>query len=173
MAHPETDSDLHDHSATGRPRPDDTPPRNRVIMTYTVLAVITLVGLSFVFDSYIDVSRRGVRREHLAESQAGLVLEAYREEQYERLARGPMPIERAMEELVRRDRRALPLIRPTASDDQGPLQGWTQLPRAYPEPPTTTPVPEEGAVPPPTGPLPQGDRPEDVTLEGATGAVAP
>lgn len=116
-------------SSYARPRPDDTPPRNRVIAAYTALAVMTLIGLKFVFDSYLDASRRSVRTEQLRTSQATAALEEYRERQRERLAGGAMPIERAMSELARRGRNAFPLIRPAPSQDLDPLRGWAQLPR--------------------------------------------
>jgi hypothetical protein len=163
MAHPPTEATTHE----ARPRPDDTPPRNRVIFTYTILAVMTLFGLKYVFDSYMDVSRRGIRLEHVTESRASQTLEEYREAQHGQLARGPMPIERAIAELGRQDRRAFPLIRPTASDDRAALEGWTQLPRMQPE--AEAPAPEEGAVPP--AEVPQGDLPSDVTLEGGAEAA--
>jgi hypothetical protein len=113
-----------------RALPDDTPPRNRLIFGYTIVVVFALIGLKFVFDSYLDVSRTAKRREQIATSRANVILAEYRRAQRERLESGPMPIDRAMHELARRGRNAFAQIRPEASGDRAPLQGWQQLPRA-------------------------------------------
>lgn len=162
MAHPETEST----AATARPRPDDTPPRNRVIFAYTVMSVIALIALGFLFDSYMDISRGAFRRVNIERSRTSQILEDYRDGQRAALERGRMPITRAISELARQDRRAFPLIRPTASDDQGPLEGWNQLPRR-----AAVPAPEEAAAPPATEPVPEGDLPTDVTVPSGEAAV--
>jgi hypothetical protein len=156
MAHPQTES-------TARPRPDDTPPRNRVIFAYTVMSVIALVALGFLFDSYMDISRRESRRLNVEGSWTSEALATYREEQRAALERGRTPIDRAIADLARQDRRAFPLIRPTTSEDQGPLVGWSQLPQraAASEEAATTPAgeaapqggtsPAEGAAAPAQG----------------------
>lgn len=190
---------VHTEAHVVRPRPDDTPPRNRVIATYTVLAVITLAGLKFVFDSYMDTSRRAVRAEHISDSHTAETLDAYREQQAQRLSGGAMPIERAVQELGRRGRSAFPLIRPTPSEDLDPMRGWTQLPRELPagaEPvvapeaaapeaaapeaaapeaaaPEATAVPPEGVpAPPPAAPTAPAVVPAEPAA-GEVGAVAP
>ncbi|AKF06456.1 hypothetical protein [Sandaracinus amylolyticus] len=158
MAHEDT-TPTHAVPAT-RPRPDDTPPRNRVIFTYTVLAVITLIGLKYVFDSYMDVSRRDRRRENIEESRTTAELAEYRESQREALRGGAMPVDRAIDELGRRGRGAFPLIRPAASQDLDPLRGWQQLPRELP-----------AALAPAAAPTPEATPVEAVPAEGEPGTV--
>jgi hypothetical protein len=91
---------MADHSQT-RPRPDDTPPRNSVIAVYTLMAVIALVALRFVFDSYMDLNRAHVRHENIASSRTSASLAEYREDQARRLASGALPIDRAIRDLGR------------------------------------------------------------------------
>ncbi len=157
MAHPETES----ARTVAVPRPDDTPPRNRVIFAYTVMSVIALVALGFLFDSYMDISRRETRRSNAERSWTSETLALYREGQTNALERGRMPIQRAMADFARQNRQAFPLIRPMASDDQGPLEGWNQLPHraAASAPEEATP---EAAAPTDSAPTdaeaaPQGD----------------
>jgi hypothetical protein len=162
----------HVHQSEGhlgyapKARPDDTPPRNRVIFGYTVLTVVTLIALKFVFDSYLDVSRTATRREHIADSRASRALAEYRRRERERLESGSMPVERAMRELGRRGRLAFPLIRPTESTDRAARVGWQQLPR------TEAPAPAGGAAAPPaTGERTQGAMLAPVGSDGAVTAA--
>ena len=135
-------------SQDDRPRPDDSPPQLRIIVGYSIFAVLCLVGLKFGFDSYLDTSRISVRRLHLAGSHTVAALEEYRDAQRSKLGGGAMPVERAVQELGRRGRGAFPLIRPVESTDLDPLRGWSQLPREVPAsalPPQ--PVPEAVVTP--------------------------
>jgi hypothetical protein len=166
MATDHHDSDSPAGHGTHPLRPDDTPPRNRVIFSYTMLGVITLVGLKFVFDSYLDSSRRDVRRDHIEASHTQVVLDAYRAEQRLRLSGGPMPIDRAIQEIGRRGRTAFPQLRPMPSEDREPLIGWAQLPRETGAA-EAAPALEEGAIPSAEGALPQG------TLEDESAPLPP
>jgi len=135
-------------SQDGRPRPDDSPPRLRMIVGYSVFSILCLVGLKFSFDSYLDTSRIAVRRLHLTGSHTVAALEEYRDAQRSELGGGAMPVDRAIQELGRRGRGAFPLIRPVESTDLDPLRGWSQLPREVPAsalPPP--PVPETVGTP--------------------------
>lgn len=114
------------HGGSAKPMPDNTPPRNGVIFFYTVLVVITLVGLKFVMDSFLDSSRRAIRAQHLEESHASEILAQHREATREALGSGDMPIEQAMQQLAERGRGAFPQIRPFASADQGAREGWNR-----------------------------------------------
>jgi hypothetical protein len=125
-AHEQSGSEHEHGSHSAKPRPDDTPPRNGVIFFYTVLAVLTLIGLKFVMDSFLDTTRRAVRAQHLEESVASEALAQHREASQEALRSGDMPIDQAMQQLAERGRGAFPQIRPFASADQGAREGWNR-----------------------------------------------
>jgi hypothetical protein len=136
-------SDEHEHNegehAEGhdKPRPDDSPPQNALIFFYTVLVVASLVGLKFVFDSFLDSSRREVRTEMLDESLSSERLAAHRDEVRERLS-GENSIDETIANLAERGRGAFPQIRPFPSEDRGARDGWA---RRAPAEPAVTPEP--------------------------------
>jgi hypothetical protein len=137
-------SDEHEHNegehADGheKPRPDDAPPQDTLIVIYTVLVVVSLIGLKFVFDSFLDSSRRGVRAEHLDESVASERLAAHRAEMHERLS-GDHSIDETIADLAERGRGAFLQVRPFASEDRGARDGWSRRsPTAAPVSPEPT-----------------------------------
>src|SRR5579859_801927 len=92
--------ELHKDSR-GRYKVDDTPPRNEVIFIAAIMAVMTLFGLKYVFDSYLDRTNIAVRREHLhgdgeVRSYASELLATYRTHSQDQLREGPMSIAAAM-----------------------------------------------------------------------------
>jgi hypothetical protein len=119
----------------GKPRPDDSQPRNGLIFFYTVLVVVSLVCLKFIMDSFLDSSRQTIRAQHLERSRSSQLLEEHREEATRALTEGEMPIARAMQELAQRGRGAFPQVRPFPSTDRGALEGWNL--RAPAEAPVT------------------------------------
>lgn len=115
----------HDvHSA--RPRPDDSPPQNRLIFFYAVLVVSTLIGLKFVMDSFLDASRRDVQRSHLVSSVSNERLAEHRARERDALHAGPRRIDDVIREIAQRGRGAYPQIRPYPSTDRGALEGWNR-----------------------------------------------
>ncbi|GAB4198008.1 MAG: hypothetical protein OHK0013_06690 [Sandaracinaceae bacterium] len=140
MSEHEHDSHQLVMGPSGKPRPDDTPPRNGVIFFYTVLVVLTLICLKFVMDSFLDSSRRAIRAQHLERSRANELLAEHREREREALGSGEMPIDRAMRELAQRGRGAFPQVRPFPSTDRGALEGWN---RRGPTEAPVTPEPSE------------------------------
>ncbi len=154
--------------STEKPLCDDTQPANRAILFYTSLGIVTLFGLVPFFHTYMDGSQHEQRHEHLESSYRSAQLVEYRAEERRRLASGATPIEDAIAQLGERGRAGFPDIRPTPSDDEGPLHGWTRLPRELParpapEPPPPAVVPSE---------LPTGG-PTDAPTDAPTAAVAP
>lgn len=117
-----------------RVKPDTTPPRNRDIAVYSLLAVSLLVGVKFAADSYLEANTRAVRAGHVETSTALEALESYRSESNASLAGGEMPIDEAMDALATRGRAAFVQIRPTADDNDGARLGWASLPATAPEP---------------------------------------
>lgn len=140
----EHDSHAHEtkdgqHSAD-RPLPDDSPPQNTLIFVYALLAVATLVGLKFVFDSFLETTRREVHAEHLDDSLTSERLAEHRDEVREALEGGEMPIDTAITQLAERGRGAFPQIRPYPSGDRGAREGWN---RRAPAQPVASPEPDE------------------------------
>lgn len=131
-------SDEHSPEAEhGKPAPDDSPPQNGLIFLYTVLTVLTLVGLKFVFDSFLDSSRRTVQAGHISESVASARLAEHREEVRRRLSEDGS-IDETISSLAERGRGAYPQIRPFPSEDRGSREGWG---RRAPVPAPVTPEP--------------------------------
>ena len=121
--------DTHDHAEGGhgaKPRPDDAPPQNGLIFFYTVLTVLSLIGLKFAMDSFLDSSRRAVQGAHIEDSVGSRHLEERREEAREALSSGTMPIDQAITQLAERGRGAFPQVRPSASEDRGAREGWAR-----------------------------------------------
>ncbi|MBN8613768.1 MAG: hypothetical protein J0L92_24440 [Deltaproteobacteria bacterium] len=138
-------SDEHEEShqpaiRDGKPLPDDSPPQNTLIFVYAMLAVASLVGLKFVFDSFLESSRRETRAGHLEESRSSEALAEHRDEVREALEGGEMPIDRAITQLAERGRGAFPQVRPYASGDRGAREGWN---RRAPAQAPLTPEPDE------------------------------
>ncbi|MBX7190879.1 MAG: hypothetical protein K1X94_02420 [Sandaracinaceae bacterium] len=129
----------HESGHGGRPLPDATPPQNTLIFVYGVIVVCALIGLKFVFDSYLESTRRAVREERLAHSVTSDALAAHRDEVHEAL-HGERSIDDAMSQLAERGRGAFPQIRPYPSTDNGAREGWN---RRAPAQPTATPEPSE------------------------------
>lgn len=108
---------------------DNTPPRLRLIVTIAIIAVITLVGLDFVFKSYYAFITDMAQREKLAPLRD-------RDEQVtaEKASFGgaKIPIDQAMAQIAKGTR--ADAITPKPSDDMGPMTGWSKLPKAAPLP---------------------------------------
>lgn len=128
-----------EESASGKPKPDSSPPQNRLILIYTLLAVGSLVGLKFVLDSFLDTTRRAAQADNIAHSEASERLAEFREETAARLNEGEPPISEAMEQLATRGRGGFPQLRPFPSSDRGAMDGWN---RRGPDPRAATPQPE-------------------------------
>lgn len=112
---------------------DQSPPRNGLILGIAVASVFTLGTLKFVFDSYY---RYIMEEEVAAKAAPPTEIRAARLEEQQKLATGPMPIDKAIQE-VAKEREAL--IQPQQSTDDGPLIGWSKLPHnVAPTVPTTT-----------------------------------
>lgn len=135
--HEQNEESEHEGHGHAKPRPDDSPPQNALIFFYTVLVVLALVGLKFVFDGFLDSSRRSVRAERIEESVASERLAAHREEARERLS-GEHSIDETISSLAERGRGAFPQIRPYPSEDRGAREGWS---RRAPAAPPVTPEP--------------------------------
>lgn len=151
---------------------DTTPPRNRMILIFTLVSPALLILLVPLFHTYFTQMTEGEAVTRVAESPPGIRDEIFATER-EHLDTGPMPIERAMRDIAARGRDASPVIAPTPSDDMGAVSGWGPLAdeaavaaaeaahaAAHPPPPPPPPAPSAapvigGASPPtPAAPTP-------------------
>jgi hypothetical protein len=150
---------------------DKTPERNRLIFFYTVLSVVTLAALGFVFDSYFVIETERLVTKNVRELPATERVELATE-QRERLTSGPVPIDRAMQMLAR-DGRA-PAVRPEPSRDLAPLEGWNAG-RIKPRiPAALVPGDLDGDGEAEKEPSAEGEEPaSEVAPEGAMGDTAP
>ena len=132
---------------------DDTPPRNRLIAFYTLLAVGTLMVMKPAFDSYYDRMYDRAVDDRLEQYNSELIVAerevlslSVREAQWETsLSSGAIPIHRAMQQ-VAQGRTRVPQVAPQAPAEQNmdPLTGWTQLPNEdAPSPAEETPTETE------------------------------
>lgn len=110
---------------------DKTPERNNLIFFYSLLTLLTLGVLSFVFESYFSAETDEVFRHKVYEQPAD-ELAKVEAAQLEDLSSGPVPIEQAMQQVARRGRPSL--VEPSPSDERAPLEGWNEnrLPVAVP-----------------------------------------
>lgn len=114
----------HDHDA---PLPgDDSPPRNNVILIAGIASLCCLIGLKFVFDSYLEGQRDGALEAHLESSVTSELLAAHREDVQNRLASSDIPIEQAISRLSEQGRRGFPQVLPIQSADEGARLGWNR-----------------------------------------------
>jgi len=115
---------------------DNTPPRLKLIVTITIITVITLVSLDFVFKSYFAYTLDDAQRGKIAKAQG---LEDQHKAEDQAMKNAAMPLDQAMTQMKSGTRAAI--IAPKQSDDLAPLSGWSKLPKgppAVPAPPHGT-----------------------------------
>ena len=129
---------------------DKSEPRVGLIFKVGGLSIVTLIVVHSALVSYFDRIARAEEHRKLGEAQPEALL-SLRADEKARLASGSMPIEKAMQEVAAKGRKALPDVAPAASRDLTPLQGWQKMPAEVP-PEMTAPAP-----PPPGLAAPPGD----------------
>ncbi len=109
---------------------DKTPPRNGLILLFTSLAVMTLLGLEPIFRSYFQSSIRSAQQELVMEPEELLALRA----KDRRLLEENPPLEQTLHKLQHTSsrgeaiwaaRRMSDAISPQPSEDMDALRGWT------------------------------------------------
>ncbi|MDP9034271.1 MAG: hypothetical protein M3O50_05655 [Myxococcota bacterium] len=110
---------------------DNSEPRVGVILRVGILAVVTLVLLRTALVSYFDHAAHAEEERKMGQVKPEALMQL-RAGEKERLSSGPMPIEKAMQQLAARGRTAIPEITPTQSKDLAPLQGWIKMPLQVP-----------------------------------------
>jgi hypothetical protein len=117
---------------------DNTPPRLKLIVTIAVITIITLVGIDFVLRSYYGYMNDDALRRKLAPTTA---LDDQRAA--EKAALTAANIDQNMAQLAKGSR--TDIIKPTQSEDMGPMTGWSKLPKPAPTPEAHTTAPTGGA----------------------------
>lgn len=107
---------------------DNTPPKLKLIVTIGIIVVVTLIGLNFVFQSYMGYMTDMAYREKLAPTKDK---EALRAAEQAAFAKAKMPVDEAMKQVAAGTRAAE--IAPQQSDDTGAMTGWMKLPKPLPQ----------------------------------------
>jgi hypothetical protein len=130
---------------------DNSPPRIQPIMITAFIAVLVLVGLKFVFDSYyIEMFEAEEYRK--VGSVEPLELLALRAAEKKGFAAAPVPLDRAMALVAKGRAEPVPGgkggdITPQPSTDYAALAGWAQLPTPAFVVPEAAPAPDSSAAP--------------------------
>ncbi len=132
-------------SRAGKPLPDASPTPDHALLAVLVVAATALVGVLFLADSMVDMTRRGVQRADVDQSWTSEALAAHRQSTREALEGGHPSIDEAISDLARRGRSAFPQVRPFQSSVA--VEGWSRRP---PEAAPPTPTPEPVVVSAPT-----------------------
>jgi hypothetical protein len=119
---------------------DKSEPRNGIIAKVAVVAIATLVVVRAGLVTYFDRIASAEEHRKLGEAKPAALL-GLREDEKARLYSGPLPIDKAMQQIAAKGRQASPEISPTASKDLAPLQGWVRMPAQVPTEMTAEPLP--------------------------------
>jgi hypothetical protein len=108
---------------------DNTPPRLQLIVTIAVITVISLVGIDFVLRSYYGFMTDDAQQRKLAPTAA-------LDEQHkaEKAALTSANIDQNIAQLAKGSR--TDIVKPSQSEDMGPMTGWSKLPKPAPTPET-------------------------------------
>jgi hypothetical protein len=121
-------ADSYDHAPHGGAQKgyDDSPPRNGVIFFYTVLAIVFLVGVDFLLDSYFAKVMDGEIHDKVLTQGLDTAIET-RAKERETLEKSG--IEAAMRAVAQRGRAASPAITSESGAGKAEGTGWSQLKR--------------------------------------------
>jgi hypothetical protein len=132
---------------------DKSEPRTGLILKIGLLAIISLLVLRGALISYFN-GMASAEEERKFGHVVPEALNDLRSDEKQRLSAGPLPVDKAMQEMVQRGRMASPDTVPSVSKDLAPLQGWSKMPGEVPPAMTAT-APESvdaGALSQATGP---------------------
>jgi hypothetical protein len=120
---------------------DNSPPRIQPIIITAFIAVLTLVGLKFVFDSYYLYMFEAEEYRKIG-SVEPTELRALRAAEKKSFSVAPVPLERAIDLVTKGRGDPMPVgaggdITPQPSTDTAPLIGWASLGRTLPTSATT------------------------------------
>jgi cytoskeletal protein RodZ len=136
---------------------DQTPPRNRLIATITLVTLCVLVALKFILTSYYTQMTEAEQRSRIKSFDEIAQLRAEHEKQ---LRESPVSIDVAMQTLASRGRDGSELIAPQQSDDTAVLTGWAKAPK---------PLPPKPELPPPPAATAEADGGAPLSADGSAG----
>lgn len=117
---------------------DNTPPRLNLIVTIAAITVITLVAISFATQSYYAMMTDEARHEKIAPTRDK---DDQTKAETTALTGAAVPLDQAMAQIAKGARPDA--ITPTASEDLGPMTGWSKLPKPAPVPQPKTAMPAD------------------------------
>jgi len=117
-------------------------PNTGLILKVVVFAVVTLLLIRSGLVAYYDDAAKAEEQRKWGDAKP-VALMSLRADEQQRLTSGPMPIDKAKEQMAAQGRMGVsPMIAPSISRDVAPLQGWSKMPgeapsamMALPEPP--------------------------------------
>ena len=111
---------------------DKSEPRTGLIIKVGILAISTLIGVRAALVPYFDHVAQAEDYTKYASIKPDALM-SLRDDEHRRMTSGPMPIERAMQQLETKGRMGFsPDVMPTISRDVAPLQGWVKMPSEVP-----------------------------------------
>jgi hypothetical protein len=131
---------------------DKSEPRVGLIFRIAFLVIVTLVCIRAALNAYFDQIASAEEHRKFGEVAPTALINARADEE-KRLTGGPLPIDKAMQEMVAKGRKDMSSeVAPAASArDIAPLQGWQKMPFEVPPAMTAAP-PVESAAPAATSP---------------------
>ena len=115
---------------------DNTPPRLKLIATFAVITVVTLVGIDFVLKSYYGMMTDEAIHEKLAPTTEK---DNPAKAEQTALTGATVPIDQAMAQVAKGARPEA--ITPQPSEDVAAMTGWSKLPKPAPTPQPRAPEP--------------------------------
>src|SRR5271165_2573520 len=100
---------------------DKSEPRVGLILKVSVFSIVVLIGLHAFLVAYFDEVAQAEEHRKIVDAKPEALMNA-RADEKARLASGPTPIDKAMQQIAQRGRtEASPMIMPSASKDVAPL----------------------------------------------------
>lgn len=113
---------------------DKSEPRVGLIFRIGIISCGVITALRFGLATYFDEITQAEEHRKVVEAKPEALL-SLRSDEQRRLTEGPLPIDRAMHELVAKGRASVSSeIAPAESKDIAPLQGWIRMPAQVPLP---------------------------------------
>jgi hypothetical protein len=122
---------------------DKSEPRVGLIFRIAFLVIVSLVCIRAALNSYFSQIASAEEQRKFGDISPTALL-ALRADEDKRLKEGPMPVDKAMQDMAAKGRKDMsPDVMPAASArDIGPLQGWQKMPSEVPPAMTAIAAPE-------------------------------
>jgi hypothetical protein len=143
-------------------------PQTGLILKVGAFAVFTLLVAHAGLVAYFDSIAKAEEQRKFGDAKP-VALMSLRADEQQRLNAGPMPIEKAMQQMVAQGRMGMsPMVVPSNSRDVAPLQGWSKMPSEAPSammatpeaPPSAMPVVDAGPASASDAAAPRAGRPD-------------